>query len=938
MTQLFEKPMEVVQGLRPSDVLQSIARTASSFAESASSFAESATTLANELVHVKTKDELAQGELQQEIALARQHRDLSVRAGQLALAVKQKRTELEESLLRIEEMEQAVAAREHILANPVVRRPPPDPLAESRRRAAAQQLYQAFAGEGVSAAREVDAYSESLASLADDDAAYDEDVYAYDDDAPVRAGSKAPTSEPTDADRALEGLRAMLPSPRTAAAAYAAAQPPAAAGPSRSGSQVLEEGVYGEAPQRTMTAGSLGPASTLGADSRTATLMSEQPARKPSGRRGSSVGSASSMPEPARAGSGAGADMAARAASSAAVLAGGAPPLPSGGGILGDMLGGDSRPASRAPTQEFVSRTQSGSGGATGGPAGTDPAAVPSKAASMGGPGVATSLQADVARRSATVATVGGAAKATRAPSADAAAMAMAGVGEEEEEEEEEGGEEEAGYEYYSGEEDAAAVEAAAAGGGGGGLAELYQQAHDEEEEEPAVAVPGAGLSVLVGGSESGDGGSVGSSLITPGGETPGGEAAGEEGYEYYSDDEGGGDDDASPEPSRAATALSGTGPGAAPWEAPSAAAPAAAAAADGRSASAMTTGSAGSYYDYDYDAAEASASAGAADEAPRRTMTASSFTASEAVAKALAAGDAAASSTAASQQAEAEAADAEDAEDAAAGAEEGGEEEGAPAGEDQYAYEYAYEYEAEGSAPATADTPAPAAAAAAAAGGQGEVARYLSSRMSVDAFQRREETAVTQRLFAMQRGGVLYKYNQGKGVFGNRSEGTRINPRWAQLNQAQTELQWGDLKTRKLNSSLRLTDVSKIEFGHSSEVFKSFTFKPHDAWLCFSLHSAGRTIDFAAAKESELANWFCGLSGLLQGKPGGGMSQGALMWRILQVKMGEELASQGFGGKIKAYATNITREKALAASGGEGAGSELSPDGPRGVSFVDAT
>ena len=913
MTQLFEKPMEVVGGLRPSDVIQSIARTASSFAESATSFAESATTLASELVHVKTKDELAQGELQQEIALARQHRDLSVRAEQLAQAVKQKRAELEESLLRIEEIEQAVAAREIILANPVVRRPPPDPLAESRRRAAAQQLYQAFAGEGVSAARE-DAYSESLASLADDDAAYDEDVYAYDDDAPSRAGSKAPMSEPTDADRALEGLRAMLPSPRTAAAAYAAAQPPAAAGPSRSASQVPDEDMYGEAPQRTMTAGSLGPASNAGADSRTATMVSDGPGRKPSGR-GSSVGSVASMPEPARAGSRAGADVATRAASSAAALAGGAPPLPSGGGILGDMLGGDSRQPSRAPTQE-ISRTMSGAGA---GPAGTDPAAMPSKAASMGEPG-STSLQADVAKRSATVATVGGVA-AMRAPSADAAAMAR--VGEEAEQ---------PGYEYYSEEEDAAA-ETSPSVGGGGDLTELYQQAHEETEEQ-AVAVPGAGLSVLVGGSESGDGGSVGGSLVTPGGD------AGEEGYEYYSDEEGG--DDLSPELSRAPTAQSGAGAGA--GRAPSVAAPAAA--ADGRTASAMTTGSAGSYY---YDEAEAAA----VEEAPKRTMTASSFTAQEAVAKALAAGDAAASSTAVSQQAEAAAeaeaaaaaAEAEEAEatEGVAEGEEGGEE-GVPAGEDQYAYEYAYEYgseEVEAGAPATSSTlaaAAPAAAPAAAQGEQGEVARYLASRMSVDAYQRREETAVTQRLFAMQRGGVLYKYNQGKGMFGNKSEGTRINPRWAQLNQAQTELQWGDLKTRKLNSSLRLADVSKIEFGHASDVFKSFTFKPHDAWLCFSLHSAGRTIDFAAAKESELANWFCGLSGLLKGKPGGGMSHGALMWRILQVKMGEELASQGFGGKIKAYAKKITREKALASSPGGEQGGGSGDEGPRGVSFVDNT
>ena len=133
---------------------------------------------------------------------------------------------------------------------------------------------------------------------------------------------------------------------------------------------------------------------------------------------------------------------------------------------------------------------------------------------------------------------------------------------------------------------------------------------------------------------------------------------------------------------------------------------------------------------------------------------------------------------------------------------------------------------------------------------------------------------------------------------------------------------------------------MTRIDFGHASEVFRSFTFKPHEAWLCFSLSSAGRTVDFAAAKESELADWFVGLSALLRGNRmphgglvGGAMSHGELMWHILQQKMGEELASRGFGGKIKAYAKKLAREKAMAASGEPG---QLSFS--RGVSFEDTT
>ena len=67
------------------------------------------------------------------------------------------------------------------------------------------------------------------------------------------------------------------------------------------------------------------------------------------------------------------------------------------------------------------------------------------------------------------------------------------------------------------------------------------------------------------------------------------------------------------------------------------------------------------------------------------------------------------------------------------------------------------------------------------------------------------EAEAAKQRVFAMQRGAMLYKYNQGKASL-FKSEGTRINPRWVQLSEDKTEVMWGDLKTRKLTSSVRST------------------------------------------------------------------------------------------------------------------------------------
>ena len=87
---------------------------------------------------------------------------------------------------------------------------------------------------------------------------------------------------------------------------------------------------------------------------------------------------------------------------------------------------------------------------------------------------------------------------------------------------------------------------------------------------------------------------------------------------------------------------------------------------------------------------------------------------------------------------------------------------------------------------------------------------------------------------------------------------------------------------------------VTRLEFGYSSEVFRSFTFKPHDEWLCFSLVAGGRSVDFAASTEADLAVWLCGLSELLQGRPGGGVPHGQLQWRVLQARRHQRPAAAG--------------------------------------------
>ena len=77
--------------------------------EKASSLVDEAVAFASEAVTVKTREELALRPEQHHIALARQHRDMGVRSTRLEELVVEKRRELEESLVRIEEL-QAPAA------------------------------------------------------------------------------------------------------------------------------------------------------------------------------------------------------------------------------------------------------------------------------------------------------------------------------------------------------------------------------------------------------------------------------------------------------------------------------------------------------------------------------------------------------------------------------------------------------------------------------------------------------------------------------------------------------------------------------------------------------------------------------------------------------------------------------------------------------------
>ena len=119
-------------------------------------------------------------------------------------------------------------------------------------------------------------------------------------------------------------------------------------------------------------------------------------------------------------------------------------------------------------------------------------------------------------------------------------------------------------------------------------------------------------------------------------------------------------------------------------------------------------------------------------------------------------------------------------------------------------------------------------------------------------AFREKLREEGQQRLAAMEAGSILIKFNEGKGMFGRKSDASRMVERWVVLNTkvdfGGPQLAWGDPKTKKISSQVRLGECKCVRYGQQSETLQSFTFNPHSAWLCFSVEpAAGRTFDFAA-------------------------------------------------------------------------------------------
>jgi hypothetical protein len=168
-------------------------------------------------------------------------------------------------------------------------------------------------------------------------------------------------------------------------------------------------------------------------------------------------------------------------------------------------------------------------------------------------------------------------------------------------------------------------------------------------------------------------------------------------------------------------------------------------------------------------------------------------------------------------------------------------------------------------------------------------------------------EDQARKRLKDMGRGCVMTKYNMGKGMFGSKTDSARMTRRRVALSPSQDEVWWGDTSANKVSNTIAVGDIVNVKFGHDSPVFRSFTFKPHPEWLCFSIVTAERTVSFACQSDDDLATWVCGLGALIR-QP---LPFGHLLWRRLEMHMKDELHNQGFTGVVTRLGEGLARQQA---------------------------
>jgi len=118
------------------------------------------------------------------------------------------------------------------------------------------------------------------------------------------------------------------------------------------------------------------------------------------------------------------------------------------------------------------------------------------------------------------------------------------------------------------------------------------------------------------------------------------------------------------------------------------------------------------------------------------------------------------------------------------------------------------------------------------------------------------------ERIFVMQGGSTLIKYNKADG---------KATPRWVcvtldKMGKAEL-IRWGDPKTKecKKTSEKKLAECTALMHGaKSSAFFKQKGSKTDQDWQCFSLVFKDRTLDFAATNAEMLMDWYLALASFL--------------------------------------------------------------------------
>ena len=116
----------------------------------------------------------------------------------------------------------------------------------------------------------------------------------------------------------------------------------------------------------------------------------------------------------------------------------------------------------------------------------------------------------------------------------------------------------------------------------------------------------------------------------------------------------------------------------------------------------------------------------------------------------------------------------------------------------------------------------------------------------------------VQERVEVVRRGSTLTKYNKADG---------KSKLRWVYIGRSPQgdKIHWGDQKTRKCESEMKLGDATALIHGAKSQAFfKQKGSKTDQDWQCFSIVFKERTLDFAATNVEQVFDWYLALAHLM--------------------------------------------------------------------------